>query len=250
MRWHRKPVEVVATTLRPTTAAALSDARELIVRPKFRRAIAAAVLFVGAAVVAVALGGIHATHSVTSSNGLTSTQPYDSHRFGSWVAIVLCFLFGVAMVRLIANEIARLARLRGSPAAANSLRVVIQIIGYLMVFVVLLGLLAVRVQSVLLSGAIGSVIIGLAAQQSLGNAFAGIVLLISRPFVVGDYITFRSGGLGGQYDGEVTGITLMFTTLQTTDGPINFPNAAVLGAAATGRRSKPQDSSPGGELLR
>ncbi|HET9187406.1 MAG TPA: mechanosensitive ion channel family protein [Acidothermaceae bacterium] len=249
MQWHRKPVEVVTTTLRPTTAAALSEARELIVRPKFRRAIAAAVLFVGAAAVTVALGGIHATHSVVV-NGAKTTQAYDSHRFGSWISIVLCFLFGVAMVRLIANEIARLARLRGSPAAANSLRVVIQIIGYLVVFVVLLGLLAVRVQSVLLSGAIGSVVIGLAAQQSLGNAFAGIVLLISRPFVVGDYITFRSGGLGGQYDGEVTGITLMFTTLQTTDGPINFPNSAVLSAAATGRRSKPQNSSPGGELLR
>lgn len=245
MRWHRRPVEVVATTLRPTTAAALSDARELIVRPKFRRAIAAAVLFVGAAVVAVALGGIHAKHTVNHKS-----VPYDSHRFGSWIAIVVCVLVGVTMVRLIANEIARLARLRGSPAAANSLRVVIQIIGYLVVFVVILGLLAVRVQSVLLSGAIGSVVIGLAAQQSLGNAFAGIVLLISKPFVVGDYITFRSGGMGGQYDGEVTGITLMFTTLQTAEGPINFPNSAVLSAAATGRRSKPQNNSPGGELLR
>ncbi len=246
MRWHRKPVEVVATTLRPTTAAALSDARELIIRPKFRRAIAAAVFFVGAASVTAALGGIHKTHVVDGKAGV----PYDSHRVGSWIAILVCVLAGVTMVRLFANEIARLARLRGSPGAANSLRVVIQIVGYLVVFVVLLGLLAVRVQSVLLSGAIGSVVIGLAAQQSLGNAFAGIVLLISRPFVVGDYITFRSGGMGGQYDGEVTGITLMFTTLETPEGPISFPNSAVLSAAATGRRSRPQQSSPGGELLR
>ncbi len=250
MRWHRKPVEVVASTLRPTTAAALSEARELIIRPKFRRAIAAAVVFVGAAAVTVALGGVHATHPVIGPNGARTTGAYDSHRFGSWIGIVVCFLAGVAMVRLIANETARLARLRGSPSAANSLRVVVQIIGYLVVIVVILGLLAVRVQSVLLSGAIGSVVIGLAAQQSLGNAFAGIVLLVSRPFVVGDYITFRSGGLGGQYDGEVTGITLMFTTLETTDGPINFPNSAVLGAAATGRRSRPQTGSSGGELLR
>ena len=250
MRWHRKPVEVVATTLRPTTATALSEARELIIRPKFRRAIAAAVVFVAAAAAAVALGGVHATHLVKGPSGLKTTEPYDSHRFGSWIAIVVCFLAGVAMVRLIANEIARLARLRGSPAAANSLRVVIQIIGYLVVVVVILGLLAVRVQSVLLSGAIGSVVIGLAAQQSLGNAFAGIVLLVSRPFVVGDYITLRSGGMGGRYDGEVSGITLMFTTLQTEEGPINFPNAAVLSATATGRRSRPQQNPPGGELPR
>jgi small-conductance mechanosensitive channel len=245
VQWHRKPVEVVNTTLRPTTAAALSDARELIIRPKFRRAIAAAVVFVGAAAVSAALGGIHKTHTVDGKS-----VPWDSHRFGSWIAIVVCFLAGVAMVRLIANEMARLARLRGSPSAANSLRVVIQIVGYLVVIVVILGLLAVRVQSVLLSGAIGSVVIGLAAQQSLGNAFAGIVLLISRPFVVGDYITFRSGGMGGQYDGEVTGITLMFTTLETAEGPMSFPNAAVLSSAATGKRERPPSSTPGGELLR
>jgi small-conductance mechanosensitive channel len=246
VQWHRRPVEVVATTLRPTTAAAFSDARELIIRPKFRRAIAAAVVFVGAAIASTALGGIHKTHTVNGKPGV----PYDSHRIGSWIAIILCVLAGVAMVRLIANEIGRLARLRGSPAAANSLRVVIQIVGYLVVFVVLLGLLAVRVQSVLLSGAIGSVVIGLAAQQSLGNAFAGIVLLMSRPFVVGDYITFRSGGMGGQYDGEVTGITLMFTTLDTAEGPMSFPNSAVLSSAATGKRERPPSDTPGGELLR
>lgn len=241
MAWHRKPVEAV-TSLRPA-AVAISEAKELIVRPKFRRAIAGTVIFIGAAAATAALGGIHATHSVTN-NGTKTLEAYGSHRFGSWIAIVVCFLAGITTIRLIANEIARIARLRGSPAAANSLRVVIQIVGYLLVLVVLLGLLAVRVESVLLSGAIGSVVIGLAAQQSLGNAFAGIVLLISRPFVVGDYITFRSGGMGGQYDGEVTGITLMFTTLDTAEGPMNFPNAAVLGAAATGKRERPTSDNP------
>lgn len=236
MQWHRKSVDAVSS-LRPAAAVVALDARELIVRPKFRRAIVAAVVFVAAAAMTASLGGVHATHRV-------GKVPYESHRVGSWVAIAVCVLAGVTTVRLIANEIARIARMRGSPSAANSLRVVIQILGYLIVLVVLLGLLAVRVQSVLLSGAIGSVVIGLAAQQSLGNAFAGMVLLISRPFVVGDYITFRSGGMGGQYDGEVTSITLMFTTLDTTDGPMNFPNAAVLGSAATGRRTRPSGDSP------
>lgn len=238
MHWHRKPVEAVSS-LRPAAAVVALDARELIVRPKFRRAMIAAVIFIGAVAVTASFGGVHARHTVDHQS-----VPYESHRVGSWIAIVICVLAGATTVRLVANEIARIARMRGSPSAANSLRVVIQIVGYLIVLIVLLGLLAVRVESVLLSGAIGSVVIGLAAQQSLGNAFAGIVLLISRPFIVGDYITFRSGGLGGQYDGEVTAITLMFTTLDTTDGPMNFPNAAVLGSAATGRRDRPTDSSP------
>jgi small-conductance mechanosensitive channel len=103
-------------------------------------------------------------------------------------------------------------------------------------------LLSVKVQSVLLSGAIGSVVLGLAAQQSLSNMFAGVVLLVSRPFVVGDYITVRAGALAGQIDGDVVGITLMFTQMQTADGPMSVPNATVL-ASATGRRPRPSSDT-------
>lgn len=229
MPWHRRPAAV----------AALAEAKELIVRPKFRRAIVAALVFFGASSTAVTLGGVNATHA--------NHHAWATHRLGSGIAIAICALAGLVAVRMVANEVARLARLRGSPAAASALRLILQILGYLVVLITVLGLLAVRVESVLLSGAIGSVVVGLAAQQSLGNAFAGIVLLVSRPFVVGDYITLRAGALGGIYDGEVTGMTLMFTTMNTADGPISLPNAAVL-AAAIGRRQRP--NAPTETLLR
>jgi small conductance mechanosensitive channel len=228
--WHQRPAAAVA---------ALSDARELMVRPKFRRAVVAAMVFVVAASIAVGFGGIQAKHTPAHK---FNAEPFQSHRLGSAIAIIVCFMAGVVTVRLVANEIARLARHRGSPAAASALRLGLQVIGYLVVLVTVLGLLAVKIQSVLLSGAIGSVVIGLAAQQSLGNAFAGIVLLVSRPFLVGDYITLRAGALGGQIDGEVTAITLMFTMMNTEEGPMSLPNSAVL-ASATGRRQPPSIES-------
>src|SRR5207237_2104425 len=129
----------------------------------------------------------------------------------------------------------------------SALRLAVQIIGYLVVIITVLALLAVKIESVLLSGAIGSVVLGLAAQQALGNAFAGVVLLVSRPFVVGDYITLRAGAIGGQYDGQVTAITLMFTMMDTQDGPMSLPNAAVL-AGATGRRSAPEIDAADGPV--
>ncbi len=227
MTWRRGPV---ATT-------ALSEAKEIIVHPKFRRAVVAAVLFFAAAAAAVALGGIHAKHVVVH-DGVPRTENYTAHQLGSWVAIAVCFVAGVICIQLIASEVARLVRLRGSPAGANALRLTVLILGYLLVVITVLGLMAVKIQSVLLSGAVVSVVIGLAAQQSLSNAIAGIVLLVARPFVVGDYITLRAGGLGGQYDGEVTGISLMFTSMDTTEGPMLFPNAAVLNAGS-GRRERP-----------
>jgi small-conductance mechanosensitive channel len=225
---------------RPAAAAALADARELIFRPKFRRAICSALVFVAAAIAGAYDNGVKATHRV-GSNPLPVAD--DTRRIFALVAIGVCLVAGIITVQLVANELARLARHRGSPAAASAIRLGIQVIGYLAILVTVLGLFAVKIESVLLSGAIVSVVLGLAAQQSLGNAFAGIVLLISRPFKVGDYITLRAGALGGQYDGRISAINLMFTTMQTADGPISFPNAAVL-SSATGVREDPSGNSP------
>jgi small-conductance mechanosensitive channel len=229
----------VAWRERPAAAAAFADARELIFRPKFRRAIASGLVFVAAAVAGAYDNGVKATHKV---NGQPLPVADDTRRIFALVAIGVCLVAGILTVQLVANELARLARHRGSPAAASAIRLGVQIIGYLAILVTVLGLFAVKIESVLLSGAIVSVVLGLAAQQSLGNAFAGVVLLVSRPFKVGDYITLRAGALGGQYDGRVTAISLMFTMMQTADGPISFPNAAVL-SAATGVRDQPGGNS-------
>ncbi|HEY5049690.1 MAG TPA: mechanosensitive ion channel family protein [Acidothermaceae bacterium] len=223
---------------RPVAAAAFADARELIFRPKFRRALVTAVVFVAAAIAGAYDNGVKARHTVNFV--LVPDQP---HRVFALVAIGVCLVAGIITVQLTANELARLARHRGSPAAASAIRLSVQIVGYLAILVTVLGLFAVKIESVLLSGAIVSVVLGLAAQQSLGNAFAGIVLLISRPFKVGDYITLRAGALGGQYDGQISAISLMFTTMRTKEGPISFPNAAVL-SSATGVREDPSGSSP------
>jgi small conductance mechanosensitive channel len=230
--------DAVAWRERPVAAAALADARELIFRPKFRRAICSALVFVAAAIAGAYDDGVKATHKV---NGVAVAD--DARRIFALVAIGVCLVAGIITVQLVANELARLARHRGSPAAASAIRLGVQIIGYLAILVTVLGLFAVKIESVLLSGAIVSVVLGLAAQQSLGNAFAGIVLLVSRPFKVGDYIRLQSGALGGQYDGRISTISLMFTTMQTTDGPISFPNAAVL-SSATGVRDDPSGNSP------
>ena len=54
-----------------------------------------------------------------------------------------------------------------------------------------------------LGGAITAVVLGLAAQQTLGNVIAGIVLIAVRPFKVGDRVRLQAGGLAGQIEGVV-----------------------------------------------
>lgn len=77
----------------------------------------------------------------------------------------------------------------------------------------------------LLAGAsIASVVIGLAAQSTLGNLVAGISITIYRPFRLGD--TIQVAAPTGTEIGVVEIITLGYTTLRTADGRlIVVPNA-------------------------
>jgi len=83
----------------------------------------------------------------------------------------------------------------------------------------------------LVSGAVVGVLVGIAAQQSLANLFAGLVLLFARPFRVGDRVRFRAGALSGEVEGMVIDVSLTYVRLQTDEGPVLLPNSQALAAA-------------------
>jgi small-conductance mechanosensitive channel len=80
-------------------------------------------------------------------------------------------------------------------------------------------------------GAFTAVIIGLAAQQTIGNLIAGLVLLSARPFRVGERVRFQAGALAGQIEGVVSSLGLLYTTLAQGEDRTMVPNSVVLGAA-------------------
>jgi small-conductance mechanosensitive channel len=100
-----------------------------------------------------------------------------------------------------------------------------------------LALMRISVSQLILGGAVTGILIGIAGQQTLANVFAGIVLLLSRPFAVGEAIRLRSGALGGQIEGTVTEIGITYLRLETQDGALNVPNSQAL-AAAVGPAAK------------
>lgn len=79
----------------------------------------------------------------------------------------------------------------------------------------------------LLTGAsIISVVLGLAAQNTLGNLISGISLLMYRPFAVGDQLQIAA--LGQIETGRVEQIGLGHTTLRTADDRrIVVPNSLI-----------------------
>jgi small-conductance mechanosensitive channel len=217
------------------TQAALGAAQRLdaVIRPDFRRALVAGI----GAIIALSFGSAY-------GDGLKSRH-LSTKLIVSGVALAFVIL-AVLAVRSAANEVQRVVRARGGPSAGTTVRLLITLFGYLIIVLAVLGMLAVPLGRLLVGGAITGIIVGIAAQQSLGNIFAGLVLLLARPYTIGEHIRVRSGSLGGPIDGTVVGMDLLYTTLETEEGPVRLPNAGLLAAAVGPRPKKTADPEPSG----
>jgi small-conductance mechanosensitive channel len=139
-------------------------------------------------------------------------------------------------------ELARRARHALQPVTGSAhaavVRYAIVLVGAILTLVIALALFKIPVGQLIVGGALTTILIGIAAQQSLSNVFAGLVLLLSRPFNVGETILLRSGAMGGLIEGTVTEIGITYLRLDSADGPMSLPNSQVL-AAAVSRSAKP-----------
>ncbi len=148
--------------------------------------------------------------------------------YGTAIAFLLLGGIGTLGLGNKAREV--LERSIGSAHAAV-VRFVILVVGGLLTVIFTLELLNIAITQLVVGGVVTSVLLGIAAQQSLANVFAGIVLLMARPFRVGDRIGIRSGSLGGLLEGMVSDISITYVRLETANGPVHIPNSQVLAAA-------------------
>lgn len=163
------------------------------------------------------------------------------------VGTLIFLVGGVAATRVLARQTDHRLTLRGMVSAGSVLRLGILIAGYLLVGLTALSLLSVPLQQVLVGGALTGVVVGIAAQQTLGNVFAGLVIVVVRPFRVGDVIEVRSGALNGPFVGRVTALGLTYVTMSTEEGTLLLPNAGVLAAGVTVNLSAETDRDPAPE---
>ena len=157
------------------------------------------------------------------------------------LAVVFCVLATIAVLG-ISGKVQNYLRPRLGTSHAAVVRYAIVLVGIVIVLISTLQLCRVPVAQLVVGGALTSVLLAVAAQQSLSNIFAGMVLLLSRPFRVGDTIRLRAGALGGQLDGTVTEIGITYIRLDTGETIISVPNAQVLAAAVGPVPPEPEES--------
>jgi small conductance mechanosensitive channel len=158
-----------------------------------------------------------------------------------FATVVVLLILGWAIARDVGRAFGPALFRRMDPAAAGTVGFVIRLVTVAVAFVVALGIAGVDPRTLALGGAFTAVILGLAAQQTLGNMFAGTVLLSARPFRVGDSVRLQGGPLAGQIEGTVGSLGLLYTTFVTEEGPIMVPNSVVLNVAVIPRGRRYDD---------
>ena len=120
---------------------------------------------------------------------------------------------------------------RLEPATAGTAGFLIRLAAAVVTTAIALRVAGLTPRTLALGGALTAVLVGLAAQQTIGNLFAGTVLLSARPFRVGERIRLQGGPLAGSIEGVVSSLGLLYTTLARGEDPIMVPNSVVLNVA-------------------
>jgi small-conductance mechanosensitive channel len=149
------------------------------------------------------------------------------------VTVVVLLVLGWAIARNFGRALGPATFRRLDPATAGPVGFLIRLSMLAVTLLVALSVAGVQARTLLVGGAFTAVILGLAAQQMLGNLFAGMVLLSARPFRVGDKVRLQGGPLAGQIEGTVSSQGLLYTTFVTGEDSVMVPNSVVLNVAVT-----------------
>jgi small-conductance mechanosensitive channel len=153
-----------------------------------------------------------------------------SYRIIAAGTAVLFLIFGCIATYSLAGKSRELLKPKAGTSHSAVVGYAILIVGAFATLVITLELFGVPIGQLVLGGALTSVFVGIAAQQALGNVFAGLVLLFARPFHVGDAVRLRAGALGGTLDGVVIDIGITYVRFDTGGSVMSVPNSQVLNA--------------------
>lgn len=155
------------------------------------------------------------------------------------VAACLIVVPGWMLARSVGRALRPWLFRRLEPATAGTVSFLIRLTTMCVVVVVALRVAGLGPRTLALGGVVTAVIVGLAAQQTLGHVIAGSVLASARPFRVGERVRMQGGSLAGTIEGQVTSLGLLYTTLAQGEDEILIPNSVVMAVAVVPLREPP-----------
>jgi small-conductance mechanosensitive channel len=160
---------------------------------------------------------------------------YDRHRlapgYGSWVragTVVVLVVVGSAAIHWLVQAVSPRLYRRLDPATAGTIGFLVRLAAMAAVVAFALRIAGVNAATLAVGGAFTAIVLGLAAQQTLGGIFAGILLQSTRPFRVGERVRLVGGALAGSLEGTVSSLGLFYTTLVQGADRLLVPNSVLV----------------------
>ncbi len=143
------------------------------------------------------------------------------------VAALLILVIGLWLAKLIVKLVKKNRAIQKlAPEVQTFFASAVKVLLYALVIMMAVTTVGVPTASILAVLGSCGLAVGLALQGSLSNLAGGIMLMIFRPFKVGDFIS------DGAHDGTVKKITMFYTVIATADNlQITLPNGALANAA-------------------
>ena len=149
---------------------------------------------------------------------------------GRILAALIIFIIGKFLINWANKLFATTLQKRNVDASIQSfLKSIVNITLLVMLFLAIIGKLGIELTSFAALLASVGVAVGMALSGNLSNFAGGVIILVFRPYKVGDYIEASTGA-----SGTVTDIQIFHTVLTTPDNKIIFaPNGAMSSAVVT-----------------
>lgn len=142
------------------------------------------------------------------------------------IASLIVLIVGIKLIKLVKKKLQTSSKFDKLDVGVRSFAASFSEIAlYIVLFITLAMILGIPTTSFITALASCGVAIGLAMQGALGNLAGGIMILIFKPFNVGDYVKAQGG------EGTVSKITIMYTIITTVDNKtITIPNGTLTNA--------------------
>ena len=149
---------------------------------------------------------------------------------GRILAALIIFFIGKYLINWVNKLFAKMLQNRNVDASIQSfLKSIVNITLLVMLFLAVIGKLGIELTSFAALLASVGVAVGMALSGNLSNFAGGVIILVFRPYKVGDYIEASTGA-----SGTVTDIQIFHTVLTAPDNKIIFaPNGEMSSAVIT-----------------
>lgn len=148
---------------------------------------------------------------------------------GHAIRVVVAFVLGFVIAKLIITIVDKaVSKLPLEKTLHRFFRSVIRVVVYFIWILIVAEQANVDAKYIVTLASVLSAAFALAAQGTLSNLFGGVLLLMSKPFLVGDYV------IAGGVEGTVLQIGMLNTQINTLDNKrICVPNSTISSATIT-----------------